>query len=96
MARYYSDITNKLYDSMSDLEKAEKKITAEREEKKAKEQKKADERKARAQEVDELQKAYVKARKEYTDALEKFCKDYGTYHTSVSTDNLFDFLLSWM
>lgn len=96
MARYYSDITNKLYDTMSDLEKAEKKVITEREEKKAKEQKKADERKARAQEVDELQKVYVKARKDYTDALEKFCKDYGTYHTSVSTDNLFDFLLSWM
>ena len=86
MARYYSDITNKLYDSMSDLEK---------EEKKAKEQRKADERKARAQEVDELQKEYVKARKDYTDALKKFCKDYGTYHTSISTENLFDFLLNW-
>ena len=42
MARYYSDITNKLYDSMSDLEKAEKKVITEREEKKVKEQMKAD------------------------------------------------------
>lgn len=96
MARYYSDVTNKLYDSMSDLEKDEKKIIAEQEEKKAKEQKKADERKARAQEVDDLRKAYVDARKAYSEALEKFCKDYGTYHTSISTDNLFDFLWSWM
>lgn len=96
MARYYSDVTNKLYDSMDDLEKAEKKTIAEREEKKAKEQKKADERKARAQEVDDLRKAYVDARKAYSEALEKFCKDYGTYHTSISTDNLFDFLWSWM
>lgn len=96
MARYYSDITNKLYDSMDDLEKAEKKTIAEREEKKAKEQKRADERKARAQEVDDLRKAYVDARKAYSEALEKFCKDYGTYHTSISTDNLFDFLWSWM
>lgn len=96
MARYYSDITNKLYDSMDDLEKAEKKTIAEREEKKAKEQKKADERKARAQEVDDLRKTYVDARKAYTEALENFCKDYGTYHTSISTDNLFDFLWSWM
>lgn len=96
MARYYSDITNKLYDSMDDLEKAENKTIAEREEKKAKEQKKADERKARAQEVDDLRKAYVDARKAYSEALEKFCKDYGTYHTSISTDNLFDFLWSWM
>lgn len=96
MARYYSDITNKLYDSMDDLEKAEKNTIAEREEKKAKEQKKADERKARAQEVDDLRKAYVDARKAYSEALEKFCKDYGTYHTSISTDNLFDFLWSWM
>ncbi len=77
-------------------EKDEKKIIAEQEEKKAKEQKRADERKARAQEIDELQKAYVGARKAYTEALEKFCKDYGTFHTSVSADNLFDFFLSWM
>lgn len=96
MARYYSDITNKLYDSMSDLEEAEKKVITEQEEKKAKEQKKADERKARAQEVDDLQRVYVGARKAYSEALEKFCKDYGTYHTSISTDNLFDFLWSWM
>ena len=96
MARYYSDVTNKLYDSMSDLEKDEKKIIAEQEEKKVKEQKRADERKARAQEIDELQKAYVGARKAYTEALEKFCKDYGTFHTSISADNLFDFFLSWM
>lgn len=96
MARYYSDFTNKFYNSMEDLEKAEKKIIAEQEEKKAKEQKRADERKARAQEIDELQKAYVVARKAYTDALEKFCHDYGTFHTSVSSDNLFDFLLGWM
>lgn len=96
MARYYSDITNKLYDSMSDLEKAEKKTIAEQEEKKAKEQKRADERKARAREIDELQKTYVDARKAYTEALEKFCNDYGTFHTSISSDNLFDFLWSWM
>ena len=48
MARYYSDITNKLYDSMDDLEEAEKKIIAKREEKRVAEQKRADERKVRA------------------------------------------------
>ena len=96
MARYYSDVTNKLYDSMEDLEKAEKKIIAEQEEKKVKEQKRADERKARAQEIEELRKAFVDARKAYTEALDKFCKDYGTFHTSVSSNDLFDFLWSWM
>ena len=65
MARFYSDITNKLYDSMDDLEEAEKKIIAKREEKRVAEQKRADERKVRAQEIDELQKTYVEARKAY-------------------------------
>lgn len=96
MARYYSDITNKLYDSMDDLEEAEKKIITKREEKRVAEQRRADERKVRAQEIDELQKTYVEARKAYTEALEKFCNDYGTFHTSISSDNLFDFLWSWM
>ena len=84
MARFYSDITNKLYDSMDDLEEAEKKIIAKREEKRVAEQKRADERKARAQEIDELQKTYVDARKAYTEALEKFCNDYGTFHQPFS------------
>lgn len=79
MARYYSDITNKLYDSMDDLEEAEKKIIAKREEKRVAEQKRADERELCAQEIDELQKTYVDARKAYTEALEKFCNDYGTF-----------------
>ena len=96
MARFYSDITNKLYDSMDDLEEAEKKVIAKREEKRVAEQKRSDERKARAQEIDELRKTYVDARKAYTEALEKFCNDYGTFHTSISSDKLFDFLWSWM
>lgn len=96
MARFYSDITNKLYDTMADLEGAEKSFIEAKEEKKRKEQQKADERKARAQEVEDLRKAYIDARKSYTDALQHFCDDYGTFHTSVSSDNLFDFLWSWM
>lgn len=96
MARFYSDVTNRLYDSMADLEGAEKSFIEAEEEKKRKEQKKADERKARAQEVEELRKSYIDARKSYIDALQHFCDDYGTFHTSVSSDNLFDFLWSWM
>lgn len=96
MARFYSDITKKLYDSMEELNEAEATEQKRREEAEAKQKKRADERKSRAQEIDDLQKAYVGARKAYTEALEKFCKDYGTFHTSVSADNLFDFFLSWM
>lgn len=96
MARFYSDITKKLYDSMEELDEAEATEQKRREEAEAKQKKRADERKSRAKELEDLQKAYSRARKAYNDALHQFCKDYGSFHTSISADNLFDFLVDWM
>ena len=51
-------------------------MSTEQEERRAEEGKRGGERKARAQEIDERQEGYVGGRKAYTEAVEKFCKDY--------------------
>ncbi len=81
--KYYSDITNKVYDSVDALEKEEQKIAEENAAKeKAAAEKKAN-REARAKEVEEALKFALEAQKEANDKLQAFCKDYGTFHTSL-------------
>lgn len=104
--KYYSDKTNKFYDTADEANRAEfelkekenlEKIKKEREAALAKEKKEKAmaERKAAAEKVDAARKAYLEAQKAYRTELEGFCKTYGTYH--YSTDNadevpsLFDF-----
>ena len=104
--KYYSDKTNKFYDTAEEANRAEfelkekenlEKIKKEREAALAKEKKEKAmaERKAAAEKVDTARKAYLEAQKAYRTELEGFCKTYGTYH--YSTDNadevpsLFDF-----
>lgn len=43
-----------------------------------------------AQDVKEKRKAFQKARKEYDEALSKFCEKYGTYHISLGKKDLSD------
>lgn len=105
--KYYSDRTNKFYNSVEEANRAEfelkekenlakieqeRKIRAEKEKK----EKAVAERKALATEVDTARKAYLEAQKAYRDKLEKFCEKYGTYHYTVENSeeipSLFDFL----
>lgn len=98
-----SEKTNKYYDTVEDCIAAEKEFDA----KVLAEQKKKDElaavRKARADEVEkayqnliEVKKTAAKAvedaKKEYSDKLTAFCKDYGQFHMTLKTgiDNPFD------
>lgn len=102
--KYFSEKTNKVYDTVEALNKAEfelkeaenrAKIKAERE--KAEKEKLAAERKSRAAEVEEARKQMLEAQKAYKEKLERFCRDYGAWHTSISTSDvpsLFD-LFSW-
>ena len=95
--KYYSDKTNKFYDTAEEANRAEfelkekenlEKIKKEREAALAKEKKEKAmaERKAAAEKVDAARKAYLEAQKAYRTELEGFCKTYGTYH--YSTDNV--------
>ena len=87
--RYYSDTLKKLFETEEELKKAE----VEFEEKHALELKKKEERAHRAKEVEE-------AYKKYLDLRSKFVKDYGSYHMTItendlkdlSVNSLFDFL----
>lgn len=87
--RYYSDTLKKLFETEEELKKAE----VEFEEKHALELKQKEERANRAKEVEE-------AYKKYLDLRSKFVKDYGSYHMTItendlkdlSVNSLFDFL----
>ena len=96
--KYYSDRTNKFYDTPEDANRAEfelkekenlEKIKKEREVALAKEQKEKAlaERKEAAAKVTEARKALIEAQKAYREELEGFCKKYGTYHYTVENAN---------
>lgn len=90
--KYYSDITNKVYDTEELLIKDEK---AKLDEKKAKEEaenKKSVLRAAKAKEVSEAHDKMVAARKEYTEKLTEFCEQFGYYHTSYNKNTVDKFI----
>ena len=107
--KYFSEVTKKYYDTekacLEDEFKVKEaqnleKIRKERElaQAKEKQEKLAAERKARAAEVEEARKAADTARAKYAELLEAFCRDYHTFHLSLTGEDakkaiptLFDF-----
>ena len=81
--KIYSDVTKKFYDDEAAALKAEKELEEKRTEA-------AEVRKRMAQDVEEKRKALHKARKEYDEALEKFCEKYGAYHITLGKKDLSD------
>ena len=86
--KIYSDVTNKFYDNEAAALKAEEEVKKAQDEKTAR-------RKKMAETVDTKRKAYDKARKEYREALDNFCKDYGSYHYTLADKDLEDFFASF-
>lgn len=86
--KIYSDVTKKFYEDEAAALKAEEEL------KKAKDAE-ANRRKELAEFVDAKRKTYELAKKEYNEALEKFCKDYGSYHFTVTDKDLEDFFSTW-
>lgn len=82
--KYYSDKTKKLYESVERLNEAEGAY----DELHAAELKKAEERKIRAEEVKEARLAAIEAHKKYNELLNKFVKDYGSYHETYKDSDL--------
>lgn len=83
--KYYSEITNRTYNTEKECIEAEQAIIKAREEKKAKEERLSKERAERAKIVDEKRIAYVKALEDYREEVQKFVKDYGSYHMSYNS-----------
>lgn len=82
--RYISDKTKKIYDTVEQLQAAE----AEYDKVHAAEIAKQKERKARAAEVSEARKEFTNAQKKYNELLNKFVKDYGSYHETYTDQDI--------
>ena len=92
---FLSEKLNKYFDSEEECKKAEKEhdeklalAKAEKEKKLELEKQKKAERKERADEVTEAFKKAEEARKHAYELMDKFCKDYGSFHTSYTTEDL--------
>jgi seryl-tRNA synthetase len=89
--KYLSEKTKVAYDTVDELEKAEKEF----DEKQTAIELKKTERAEAAKKVDEAYAKAIKARKEADELLTEFCKKYGAYHktyTEPSDDNTKSFL----
>lgn len=86
--KIYSDVTKQFYNDEAAALKAEEEVKKAQDEKTARRKKMADT-------VDVKRKAYDKARKEYREALDNFCKDYGSYHYTLADKDLEDFFASF-
>ena len=98
--RFYSDITKKFYNTVEECEKAETSAIDKAKKKKIEEEKKLSERKARAQEIEDKIQSVAAARKELNELIEKFVKDYGSYHATYAgkgaiSDAFFDSLFNF-
>lgn len=94
---YCNQYTDELFDTEEKARESERKYLeakAAKEkaeaERKAALEKKNSERAARAKEVEEALKAFTDARKNYVEKLNAFCKDYGSFHTTVKGTNPMD------
>lgn len=88
--KYFSEITEKVYDTPEELEAAEKEVL---DEQKAQEEKLA-KRAERAKEVEEAYALAADVKEQADKLLNEFLKDYGSFHTTVKKPvkriNIFD------
>ena len=78
--KFYSDVTKKFYDDEKTAAAEEEKLKKSQDEKLAK-------KKALAEEVEKKRQAFYKARDEYSNTLDEFCKKYGAYHYTINNVN---------
>ena len=81
--KYYSEKLKKVYDTVEQLQAAE----TEYDKAHAAEIAKQKERKARANEIDAARKELANAQNKYNDLINKFVKDYGSYHTTYNDND---------
>lgn len=98
--KYYSEKTKKVYDTVVDLTNAEhaedERLKKLEEERAAKAKAEAEKKAARSADAKRVEEAYTKYRdayKEYTNVLDKFCKEHGAFHMSISEPISFNGLL---
>lgn len=79
--KYFSEITEKVYDTTEELETEEKEVL---DEQKAQEEKLA-KRAGRAKEVEEAYALAADVKEQADKLLNEFLKDYGSFHTTIKT-----------
>ena len=82
--KFYSEMLKKFYDTQSDCETAEKQAIEAKEKAETKAKALVEQRASRAKEVENAYKNLLNARKAYNKVLNDFCKDYGSYHFSIT------------
>lgn len=89
--KYFSEVTNKVYGTVEELNAAETKVAEEKRAREAAEAKKKATREARAKEVEAALELASKTRSDAMEKLNAFVKDYGAFHTSIkNVDTLLD------
>lgn len=83
-----SEKTNKTYATVDECLKAEKEYDEAVAAKKAKEEELVNQRKTRAAEIEAAYQEVVDAQKKYRNLLDKFVKDYGSFHMTLHTGDL--------
>ena len=88
--KYYSEALKRIFDTQEELVAEEEKVEAARlaKEKELNEYKEA--RAAKAKEVEDAYAAATEATKAYRKVLQEFNTQYGAFHMSINTKNLFD------
>lgn len=97
--KIYSDVTKKFYDDEAAALKAEEEVRKAQDEKTTRRKEMAELVDAKRTACDKACKAYEKAREEYHEALDKFCKEYGAYHytmTDKDVEGFFDSCWPWV
>lgn len=93
--KFYSEKLNKMYSTAAEVVKAEEAYDKKLAEEKAKKEALVNARKTRAEEVDKAFNEAREAYKKYTDLLNAFCKDYGSYHKTFKEGDTVPSLLDW-
>lgn len=82
--KYISELTNKIYDTIEECEKADKALLAERAAAEEKRKAREAEKQTRQKEVEQAYTDLAAARKHYDELRDAFLKDYGTLHMSFN------------
>jgi hypothetical protein len=94
--KYYSEMTNEVYETKEECEKVEKALVAKKQAEEEKQLALKNEREARSKEVVEAFKKAREAEAEAQKLLKEFVKDYGSFHMSYngksSVPSMFDVL----
>ena len=94
--KYYSEMTNEVYETKEECEKVEKALVAKKQAEEEKQLALKNEREARSKEVVEAFKEAREAETKAQKLLNEFVKDYGSFHISYngksSVPSMFDIL----